>query len=178
MRKQRADARAEAPAMESYMKVEDVMTKPARACAPTDNLHTAAEIMWAGDCGCVPVTDADQRVVGILTDRDICMAAHLDGEPLRVRTVESIMSNVVCVCAAEDSLQDVARVMGEKQLRRLPVINADGRLAGIITLNDLALTANGHGGDAEDSALSSDDIVRTLALISRHRPNQGSAEPS
>lgn len=158
------------------MKVEDVMTKPARACAPTDNLHTAAEIMWSTDCGCVPVTDADQRVVGILTDRDICMAAHMEGEPLRARTVESIMSNAVAVCAVEDSLQDVARVMSEKQLRRIPVVNADGRLAGIITLNDLALRANGSG-QPKQASLSSDDIVQTLAAISRHRPNPGSAEP-
>jgi CBS domain-containing protein len=159
------------------MKVEDLMTHPARACAPTDNLHTAAEIMWSGDCGCVPVTDADQRVVGILTDRDICMAAHLEGEPLRARTVESIMSNVVCVCAAEDSVHDVARVMGEKQLRRLPVVNADGRLAGIITLNDLALAANGGARERGNASLSSEEVVKTLAAISRHRPNQGSAEP-
>ena len=155
------------------MKVESLMTKPARACAPTDNLHTAAEIMWSADCGCVPVTDADQRVVGIVTDRDICMAAHLEGEPLRSRTVESIMSNVVCVCAAEDPVEDVARVMGEKQLRRIPVIDADGRLVGMISLNDLALAAV----DRSNGSVSSEDVGRTLAAISRHRPNPGSAEP-
>jgi CBS domain-containing protein len=159
------------------MKIESVMTKPAHACAPTDSLHTAAEIMWSTDCGCVPVTDSEQRVVGIVTDRDICMAAHLEGEPLRARTVDSIMSNVVCVCAADDSLRDVARVMGEKQLRRLPVIDGDGRLAGIVSLNDLALAADGSSGGKDASGLSRDEIAATLAAISRHRPSHGSSEP-
>jgi CBS domain-containing protein len=156
------------------MKVESLMTKPARACAPTDNLHTAAEVMWSADCGCVPVTDSNQRVVGIVTDRDICMAAHMEGEPLRARTVESIMSNVVCVCAADDLVEDVARVMGEKQLRRIPVIDPDGRLVGVLSLNDLALAAV---DSVNGAALNSADVGRTLAAISRHRPNSGSAEP-
>ena len=174
MPKRRADARADALTAESGMKVESLMTKPARACAPTDNLHTAAEIMWSADCGCVPVTDSDQRVVGIVTDRDICMAAHLEGEPLRSRTVDTVMSNVVCVCAAEDPVEEVARVMGEKQLRRIPVIDADGRLVGMITLNDLALAAMDR---SNGKSFNSDDVGRTLAAISRHRPNRGSAEP-
>jgi CBS domain-containing protein len=156
------------------MKVESLLTKPARACAPTDNLHTAAEVMWSADCGCVPVTDSNQRVVGIVTDRDICMAAHMEGEPLRARTVESIMSNVVCVCAADDLVEDVARVMGEKQLRRIPVIDPDGRLVGVLSLNDLALAAV---DSVNGAALNSADVGRTLAAISRHRPNSGSAEP-
>lgn len=160
------------------MKVEALMSKPARACAPTDTLHTAAEIMWSADCGCVPVTDADRRVVGMVTDRDICMAAHREGEPLRSRTVESIMSDAVCVCAAQDSVQDVARVMGEKQLRRIPVIDTDGRLAGIISLNDLALATNGSTGDTATPVLSSEDLAKTLASISRHRPSEGSSEPN
>jgi CBS domain-containing protein len=158
------------------MKVENVMTRAVRACAPTDNLHTAAEIMWQADCGCVPVTDDDQRVVGILTDRDICMAAHLEGEPLRSRTVENVMSGAVCVCAADDSIQDVARVMSEKQVRRIPVIDADGRLAGIVSLNDLARAAAERPRKGADG-LSAEDVATTLAAISRHRPNPGSAEP-
>jgi predicted transcriptional regulator len=88
--------------------------------------------------------------------------------------VESIMSNVVCVCAADDLVEDVARVMGEKQLRRIPVIDPDGRLVGVLSLNDLALAAV---DSVNGAALNSADVGRTLAAISRHRPNSGSAEP-
>jgi CBS domain-containing protein len=141
-----------------------------------DSLHTAAEIMWHADCGCVPVTDENKRVVGVITDRDICMAAHIEGEPLRERTVGGSMSNSLCVCQPDDTLETVAAVMSERQVRRLPVVDSDGRLVGIVSLNDLALNCT-RGGRASSSSLSADAVAATLAAISRHRPNVGSAEP-
>ena len=159
------------------MKVENVMTSPARSCAPTDNLHTAAEIMWQADCGCVPVTDENRRAVGIITDRDICIAAHLDGEPLRSSTVGAVMSNIVHTCHPDDSLREVATTMSENRLRRLPVVDADGRLVGIVSLNDLALAASEPPRKSGDDALTQEEVAATLAAICQHRPNSGSAEP-
>lgn len=157
------------------MRIADVMTTPARSCAPTDNLDTAAEIMWHEDCGCVPVTDADRRAVGMITDRDICMAAHLEGRPLRACTVESVMAREVQVCHPEDPIAAAAGLMGRHRLRRLAVVDGDGHLVGIVSLNDLALATgesrSGNGG------LSREAVAETLAEISRHRPNVGSAEP-
>src|SRR6185295_7821153 len=144
------------------MKVLELMTAPARACAATDNLHTAAEIMWQTDCGCVPVTDQDRHPIGMITDRDIAMMAHLEGEPLRSCTVRSAMSSTVHSCRAEDPLEEAAAIMRSHGLRRLPVIDAEQRLVGIISLNDLALASagtNGHDGEA----LTADEMVTTLA---------------
>ena len=157
------------------MKVEDVMTRPARSCAPTDSLHTAAEIMWESDCGCVPVTDRERRAVGIITDRDICMAAHLEGQPLRAQTVDTVMSSAPQVCHCEDSLQEAAAIMRETKVRRLPVVDRDGHLAGVVSINDLVL-----GGVRErkgGTGLAAEEIVATLTAICEHRPNRGSAEP-
>src|SRR5687767_6253206 len=84
--------RARIPALrrkEKIVKIEDIMTRDVRACSPTDTLATAAQIMWENDCGAVPVVDADERIVGIITDRDLAMAAHLQGVALRDSRVSS-----------------------------------------------------------------------------------------
>ena len=154
------------------MKVLNIMTAPALACKPADTLHTAAEIMWQVDCGCVPVTDERRRPVGMITDRDICIAAHLEGQPLRSRTVGSAMSNEVQVCAPHDSLQQAAATMRRTRYRRLPVVDAEGHLVGVLSLNDLVLAAQTHG------CLSPEEIAHTLAAICRPGATAGSADPS
>src|SRR6185436_18249211 len=117
------------------MTIKDVMTAPARTCRASDTLDTAAEIMWQADCGCVPVCEGE-RVVGIITDRDICMAAHFEKRPLANCQVAGVMSTTLQSCRPGDSLQKAADIMSEHQLRRLPVIDAEGRLVGIVSIND------------------------------------------
>ena len=79
------------------MKIEDIMTRDVRTCTSSDTLATAAQIMWENDCGAVPVLDAEDRVVGIITDRDLAMAAHLQGVPLRDSRVASAMARDICI---------------------------------------------------------------------------------
>jgi len=157
-------------------KAENIMTSPARSCTPEDSLVTAVQIMWDADCGCVPVVDADRHVVGMITDRDICMAAQLHNAPLGTETVASVMSKRVYACSEDATLEEVALVMGEKQLRRLPVLDPEERLVGVVSLNDLALAVRNIGLGGDDG-ISPDDVVETLAAISEHRPNARSAEP-
>src|SRR5690606_32936140 len=71
------------------VKIEEIMTRDVRTCSPDDTLATAAQVMWEMDCGVVPVTDREGKVVGIITDRDLAMAAHLQGVPLRESRVAS-----------------------------------------------------------------------------------------
>ena len=91
--------------------------------------------MWDHDCGCLPVcaTNGVRRVVGVITDRDICMSALFQGKPLRELRVSDTMAKQVRICRPDDSLVDVERTMREAKIRRLPVIDEQGALAGMIT---------------------------------------------
>ncbi|HKN01379.1 MAG TPA: CBS domain-containing protein [Candidatus Binataceae bacterium] len=155
------------------MKVENLMTAEVRRCQACDTLNTAAQIMWDADIGCVPVVDPDGRVIGMVTDRDISMAAYLQGVRLIDCPVTSAMSKEVYSCGADDDLADAERMMREKRVRRLAVIDEGGIPVGVISLADIAR-------EAERVALSATDaeLTRTLASIStpRHRIAEAQAE--
>jgi CBS domain-containing protein len=149
--------------MPAGMRIEEVMTKNVGVCRVEDTLNVAAHIMWERDCGCVPVVDDGGRVVGMLTDRDICMAAYTRGEPLTNLTAGSVMSKIVHACDPNDSVDAAGKRLETHQIRRVPVVNAEGRLVGILSLSDLTRLAtkkNGFGADA---------IEATLAAVSRPR---------
>jgi CBS-domain-containing membrane protein len=123
--------------------------------------------MWRGDCGILPVLADGHKVVGMITDRDICMATatkHRDPASIRVKEV---MSGKVYGCSPDTEIHAALKIMQQKQVRRLPVIDAyDGKLAGILSMNDVALKAQ-EGRKAE---LSADDVEQTLRAICTHRP--------
>ena len=120
------------------MRAQDWMTGDVRTCRPETNLNDAANEMWQGDCGILPVVDDDRRVVGVITDRDVCMGAYLQGRPLGELPVRNSMSREVFACRPSDSIEDVIRCMGDHQVRRVPVTDSAGKLVGIVSLNDLA----------------------------------------
>jgi CBS domain-containing protein len=148
------------------MKVQDVMTYDVQTCRPETNLAEAAMQMWKGDFGALPVVTAAGKVVGMITDRDICIAAatkHRD--PANIRVKEAI-SGRVYGCSPDTDIHEALKIMQEKQVRRLPIIRADdGRLAGILSINDAALKAQG-GARAE---LSAQDVENTMRAICAHR---------
>ena len=106
-------------------------------CAPADSLNRAAQIMWEQDCGAVPVVDQDGRLMGILTDRDICMASYTRGQPLWSISVVSTMSRATIRASASDSIGTVLRLMSEGRVRRIPILENE-RLVGIVSLADIA----------------------------------------
>ena len=124
------------------MKVQDVMTYSVQTCRPESNLADAAMRMWRNDCGVLPVVADDAKVVGMITDRDICMAAatkHRDPANIRVKEV---ISGKVYGCSPDTDIHEALKIMQQKQVRRLPIISAeDGKLAGILSMNDVALRA-------------------------------------
>ena len=146
------------------MNVGQLMAQNIRACRLEDTLDTAAQIMWDNDCCCVPVIDAHRRVVGMLTDRDICMAAYTQGGPLRALRVSSAMSKKVYACRPEDTLAAAEELMRAKLIRRLPVTDAEGHLVGIISLNDIAREAQSEHTRAKKD-VTSDEVGLTLAAI-------------
>lgn len=129
------------------MKIEELMTRRVVACRPDTDLGHVARLMWENDCGCVPVVDAEDRVVGIVTDRDIAMGAQFQGRALSELRASACMASAVTSCRPTDSAESVARLMGEKRVRRVPVTDAAGRLLGIVSLGDfLGASARGKSG--------------------------------
>ncbi|MFY9346082.1 MAG: CBS domain-containing protein, partial [Planctomycetota bacterium] len=123
------------------MKVQDVMTRSPSTCLLQDNLDAAAQKLWERDCGCLPVVDPDGRPLAMLTDRDVCMAAWTTGKPLHELQVGAAMSKQLVSCRAAEELGAAAARMSKHGVRRLPVLDNNGVLAGIVSLNDLALAS-------------------------------------
>jgi CBS domain-containing protein len=126
------------------MRVEQIMTRTVRTCAPDDSLSTAARIMWEGDCGCVPVVEQEgdgARVVGMITDRDICMAGYTQGRPLSAIRVDSAMARRVHSCRPTDSIPEALNILRTHQVRRLPVVDNGDHLVGMLSLADAAREA-------------------------------------
>ncbi len=146
------------------MKVRDVMTSDVGYCQPNTTLASAAMIMWRRDCGVVPVVDEQQRVVGMITDRDICIAVSMQNRLASQIKVGEIIYGEVKSCRPDDELEDILKTMKKRQLRRLPVTSKDGVLLGIISIGDLLNAAKGK--EIKKKLLS------TLREISSFRPLQ------
>lgn len=146
------------------MKVRDLMVRDVKCCATYSTLNSAAQTMWENDVGCVPIVE-DGRVVGMLTDRDICMASYIQGVSLKEAPVTSAMSKQVFSCKPEEDIAAAERLMREKQVRRLPVIDAEGRLAGIISLNDIAREASREVEMKKEREVSDAEIARVMAAV-------------
>jgi CBS domain-containing protein len=129
------------------MKVRDVMTRGVQLVDPDETVQAAAQLMADVDAGAVPV-GREHRPSGVLTDRDIIIRVVARGaDPAAVRVGE-VMSSDIVTCREEDTAADVARLMGERQIRRMPVVDAEGRLIGIVSLGDLATEGMaGTGGE-------------------------------
>lgn len=114
-----------------------LMTQNVRTCSREDTLDQAARVMWEADCGAVPVLDSQGKLVGILTDRDVCMAAYTRGQPLWACSVATVMSTPCYHCAPNDSIERVTEIMRKHGIRRVPVTDSDGSVLGLVALADL-----------------------------------------
>ncbi|HYN09562.1 MAG TPA: CBS domain-containing protein [Vicinamibacterales bacterium] len=151
------------------MRVKELMTQPVYSCSVQDHANEAAQIMWEHDCGVVPVIDGGGRVVGVLTDRDLCMAAHFQNRTLTDIPVADVMAQQVCTCGADDDVVDAERLMAEKQIHRLPVVSASGSLIGILSLADVARQTRNTTSRQRDEAVT--QLANTVTAISEpHRP--------
>jgi CBS domain-containing protein len=123
------------------MKVVELMTRDVKTCSPHDFLSTPARIMWENDCGSVPVVDHELKIAGMITDRDVCMAAYTQDAALRQIRVDTAMAPTVVTCGPDDDLEDAQDLMRRNKVHRLPVADAVGKLMGILSLSDLVLEA-------------------------------------
>lgn len=148
------------------MNVEQLMTPDPATCRKSETLEQAASRMWEHDCGALPVLDDDGLLAGMVTDRDICMAAYTQGKPLSEITVESAASKEVFSVSARIDVSEAERLMQRKQIRRVPVVNGhnQGALVGILSLNDIArATARSRSGVTEH------EVAETLSAVCQPR---------
>ncbi|HEX5067886.1 MAG TPA: CBS domain-containing protein [Myxococcota bacterium] len=152
------------------MKVRQLMTKAASCCLPDDTANAAARIMWERDCGFVPVVESGEspRVVGVVTDRDICIAAYTKNRPLDQIRLRELMSTDLRTCRATDDVSDAEQTMQNAQVHRLPVVEDAGQLLGVFSLADVAQEAAREFG-AKRQEVTAREIGETIAAISRPR---------
>jgi CBS domain-containing protein len=124
-------------------KIADIMSTDVRTVQPQDSLRRAAQCMQELDVGALPVCDGE-RLLGMVTDRDIAVRAIADGLNPDEACVSDIMTPDVAFCTADQDAEEAKRLMGARQVRRLPVIDDSRRLVGIVSLGDLATRQTGH----------------------------------
>jgi len=146
------------------MKIAEIMTKNVKTCHQSDTLDVAARLMWECDIGAVPVIDDAGQVVGIVTDRDACMAAYTQCQPLHCLPATIAMTRHVVTCRPEDTDASVAKLMAKNKIRRIPVVDDAKRPIGMLSINDLAIAM------AKGRSVPASELAGTLAAICEHRP--------
>lgn len=142
------------------MKISECMSRDVRVCAPDHTLQSAAQTMAEMDAGFLPVGEGD-RLIGIVTDRDIAIRGVAKGQPPE-SNIRSVMSSEVCYCFEDDDIDEVADNMSQIQVRRLPVVDRDKRLVGIVALSDIA-----RGGKLNSVGEALGEIARPSAQHSQ-----------
>lgn len=138
------------------MEIREVMTSDVRLVDPGTTLRDAAQMMREGDFGLLPIGEND-RLIGTITDRDITIRAVAAGKDPGSTAVREAMSEGILYCFEDQSVEEVAELMGDRQVRRLPVLDRDKRLVEIVALGDLAIR---RGAD--------NDAGEALSEISQH----------
>jgi CBS domain-containing protein len=143
------------------------MTTNAAFCRRETNLAAVGALMWEHDCGLIPVLDDKEKVTGVITDRDICIALSTrDRQPSKI-TAGEITTAPAFVCSPDDEIQTALITMSREKLHRLPVVNRERGLVGILSIKDLLLQA--EKGVGKKPGVSYDDVVQTFQAICTHR---------
>lgn len=135
------------------MRVKHVMTKNPTRCLATDKTRAVAGIMRDERTGIVPVIDNEQsqKIVGVVTDRDLCMNVVAEGRDPDAVTVQECMTALVVTCSVNDSVDRAMELMRENQIRRVPIVDAEGHVQGILSMADLVTRADIKLGETHDT---------------------------
>jgi CBS domain-containing protein len=149
------------------MKVQSIMTRDVEACTAETSLADAAMIMWRNDCGVVPViAEPDRKVIGLITDRDICMGIATKNRLASEISVSEVMTGRTYACTVTEDVKSALRTMAERKVRRLPVIGKEGSLVGMLSLNDVVLHTQLHARST--ASLTPADVLETYHSICEH----------
>jgi CBS domain-containing protein len=146
------------------MKVKEVMMGTPYYIALDANLGMATELMWKGNCGFLPVVNTEKKVSGVITDRDVCVALGTRNQTAGQVLVEEVVQRKVYACNPEDDIHVALQTMREGHVRRLPVVDFHGNLAGVVSMDDLLLRAEPDRAGKEPE-LSADEVVRSYRTI-------------
>jgi len=156
------------------MKVQDVMTSEVKSCRPETNLAAAAVMMLDYDCGALPVVNNENKVIGIITDRDIAIAAATKGRLASEILVGEVISRKVFSATLDEDIHMALKTMRHGKIRRLPVVNRDGMLQGILSFNDIALRAEEEEGRRHPDR-TYEGAMGTFKAICEHRSTRRAA---
>ena len=147
------------------MTVKDLQTSDVKSCGRDTDLATVAKMMWDGDCGAVPVVSEDHKVIGMITDRDICIAAATRAKtPAELHARDVITGNGVHAVRPDDDVRVALRTMRKHRVRRLPVVDQQQRLSGILSINDLAINTS----STVPGSVPAQEFLETLQAICAH----------
>jgi CBS domain-containing protein len=146
------------------MRVGEVMTGTPYTCHRETNLGEATELMWKGNCGFLPVLDKSEKVCGVVTDRDVCIALGTRNKPAGEIPVGEVMTHKLYACSPDEEIHVALLAMRDGHVRRLPVIDSSGKAVGVLSMDDILLHAEpvGLGKVVE---LSTDEVVRCYRAI-------------
>lgn len=128
------------------MRAADVMTAGPTCCSQETAVREAAKLMADNDCGCLPVVDDDRHVLGVVTDRDIACRCVAEGKDPDT-PVAAVMTSRASCCGPDDDVDEIARIMRDGKIRRVPVVDAGGCCVGMVAQADLARTDQQQAGD-------------------------------
>jgi CBS domain-containing protein len=148
------------------MRVKEIMMCTPYTCRKETNLGEAAELMWKGSCGFLPIVGADGKVCGVITDRDICMALATRNKLAGDVTVGEVSQGRLYACSPEDEIHVALLTMRDGKVRRLPVIDSDGKAVGVLSMDDVLLHAE-PSGSGKVVELSTDEVVRCYRAINQ-----------
>lgn len=153
------------------MLVKQIMSQPVVSCQIDDHANLAAQRMWENDCGVIPVLDEEGRTIAMVTDRDICMAAYTQGKLLDQILISSVMSKGLYACSPDDRLDQAEQLMRNHQVRRIAVVDPQGKAVGILSINDVACASarKPMGHQNHSDGISTTSAARTLAAVCAHR---------
>lgn len=144
------------------MQVADLMTHPAVTCHVNDTLHIAAKLMWDHGCGAIAVVRDEGQLAGMLTDRDVCMAAYTQGREPEAILVNGVITTHAISVRPDQDLAEAEALMAKHAVRRLPVVDDDGKPVGVISIDDLAVESVRPDTPMADGPAR---LARTLAAI-------------
>ena len=146
------------------MKVKEIMTQSAVSCSPDTNVGRAVELMWKRNVGMLPVVGNDGKLIGVVTDRDICIAMGTRNRLPGELTVGEIAVSKVFTCKPDDDVHEALYLMGKQQVRRLPVVNDQGIPQGILSMDDLVV--HSEAGKLRGACeLASEEVTSVLKKV-------------
>jgi CBS domain-containing protein len=153
------------------MKIRDLMTKEVATCRPDTNLAAAGALMWEHGCGVLPIVDETRKAIGVVTDRDICIALCTRNVRASELTVGDVANPRVLSCTASEDVRTALETMRDGKIHRLPVVDDGGILEGIVSMDDIVMSAEKGNGKAR-TEVPFEDVLQTLQVISAHHLNQ------